>query len=335
MYIPKDIEWHRPLYFDYGASLSTAVALIPLTHDPDAVPAGSISSALPSGPGSQDASGWPHAHSPPFLSSEPPATAPKLLLSPGRRASLSVRLRLPPAKDQDLFQVTGEFLTAEGQLLGRSARTHVPRPRALVPRVVHYALTAPWAAIGLYDDSELVELRLFDAFGVPLLKAPSGASTRKGRRRSASNSGGGPGNGSGDTSGVADAPAQPLAPPAPAYFRARLVGRSPSAGPPKVYSADMHLKLKLGEWLIVGREGVAGGRIGYQEAGMLWCPCCQDVCVSAGMAFLMNQCMSCSMRTIAQNQTCRLHVHVRHVCLSPHPASPHTGHPCRPTCTIP
>jgi hypothetical protein len=234
MYLPTEIEWDRPLYFDYGTSISTALALVPLTHDADTAPSGLV--ADPAAPRAAAVGAW--AENFPLLGDDGGAAPPgRLLLAPGRRASVSVQLRLPPAVDQDLFQVTGELLTADGKLLGRAARTHVPRPRPFVPRVIHYFLTAPWAAIGLYDTSEHVELLLFDSFGVPGPKPP-----RRHRKPAKKE----------------DAEAEAGAPPAapvPAYFRAKLVGRSPAEGPPRIYSADMRLRLKLGEG-----GGGGGGR---------------------------------------------------------------------------
>jgi len=249
MYLPGEIEWHRPLYFDYGTSLSTAIALVPLTHSPDTAPGGVL--ADPSAPGDTLGAWTENFPLSPHAGGGGAAAAPQLLLAPGRRASVSVQLRLPPAVDQDLFQVTGELLTADGKLLGRSARTHVPRPRALVPRMIHYFVTAPWAAIGLYDTSEHVELLLFDSFGVPSAPPPR----RKSRRGSSSSSA------QGDPEQAARVPA---------YFRAKLVGRSPAEGPPRIYSADMRLKLKLGEPCFGGE---AGGR------GCWWCVAWEPVWV--------------------------------------------------------
>lgn len=236
MYLPKQIEWDRPLYFDYGSSISTAVALVPLTHDPDTAPGGVLADPA-AGLGGAGSAAWSEEY--PLLTgggggAGTTGLGAQLLLAPGRVAQVSVRLRLPAAIDQDLFQVTGELITADGKLLGRSARTHVPRPHALLPRMILYALTAPWAAIGLYDNSERVELLLFDGFGVPGAKGPAG----RGRgSRSSSEKGGG-----------SEASSEQLVPSMPAYFRAKLVGRSPASGPPRIYSADMHLRLKLG-WI--------------------------------------------------------------------------------------
>ncbi|KIZ06861.1 hypothetical protein MNEG_1093 [Monoraphidium neglectum] len=216
-----------------------------LTVDPEA-PLGSFpadtGAAKAAGP---DAAAWgPAGAGHPLGEAAGGDAPPALLLSPGRRAAVSVLLRLPPY-DQDLFQVTGELLAADGKLLGRSARTHMPRLRPTLPRMLHYVLTTPWAALGLYDDSEHVELVLFDSFAVPGPKPPR----RPVRRRRGSG-----GAGAGGDAAVAPPPASGPAPapapsaPVPVFFRARLIGRSPANGPPKVYSADMRLRLRLG-WI--------------------------------------------------------------------------------------
>ncbi|GBF96887.1 hypothetical protein Rsub_09892 [Raphidocelis subcapitata] len=253
MYLPSEIAWDRPLYFDYGGSVSTAMALVPLTRDPDASPAGLLADPSAGGGPGGWADDFPLAHGARGGGGGAGggAAGARLLLSPGRRASVSVRLRLPPPGDQDLFQVTGELLTADGRLLGRAARTHVPRRAPLVPRLLRWAVTAPWAALGLYDDSERVELLLFDGFGAAAAQ-PGAAGGKPPRKRAAARARDG-GDGDGGDSSDGKAPAGGAAaggaqPPVPAYFRAKLVGRSPSSGPPRIYAADMHLEVKLG-WL--------------------------------------------------------------------------------------
>mmetsp|Transcript_24821 Transcript_24821/g.64017 ORF Transcript_24821/g.64017 Transcript_24821/m.64017 type:complete len:454 (-) Transcript_24821:636-1997(-) len=115
---------------------------------------------------------------------QPPSNAPWQPLSApsgvnrafpaGREVSVSVDLQLP-AHYAELFQVTGELLTAENKVLARAVRTHLAKPEAPLRRLVGTVFWFPFYFIGYYDRTHDVQFKLFNRYvekrNMPVTKA--------------------------------------------------------------------------------------------------------------------------------------------------------------------
>lgn len=173
------------------------------------------------------------------------------------------------------LQLTGELVSQQGIVLGRTTRTWVPKPRALAFRVFDFFICGPWRALGLKDDTVRVQLPLFEGFqnpqpppggwgsvaglnptkgsggaaaagecsapGTPGM--PSGSSSSKGSRVT------GP-EGMWAAAAAADGDESMVAGPRAMWLRVTMIGRSAGYGPPKVYRAAAHLHTQLSECCI-------------------------------------------------------------------------------------
>ncbi|KAF5829465.1 hypothetical protein DUNSADRAFT_16046 [Dunaliella salina] len=93
--------------------------------------------------------------------SAPPPHGENRAFPVGREVNVLVNLQLP-AHYAELFQVTGELLTAENKVLARAVRTHLAKPEAPLRRLVRSIFWFPFYFIGLYDRTHDVQFKLFD-----------------------------------------------------------------------------------------------------------------------------------------------------------------------------
>lgn len=91
------------------------------------------------------------------------AGARRRVLSHGQQVRVSVLLRFP-SHHSDLFQLAGELLTEDGELIERSVRTHIAPGQPLLFHLFRQLALAPCFAVGLCSDIVSVEFPLFDSF---------------------------------------------------------------------------------------------------------------------------------------------------------------------------
>ena len=86
----------------------------------------------------------------------PPFTlhAPFLII---KQVRVSVLLRLS-SQHEDLFQLSGELLSADGAILGRATRTHMPLSPMPLLRLARHVALAPCYALGMCTDTSTVRL---------------------------------------------------------------------------------------------------------------------------------------------------------------------------------
>ncbi|KAF8065764.1 hypothetical protein HT031_002824 [Scenedesmus sp. PABB004] len=184
------------------------------------------------------------------------------------RAARRPQPAAPPTAAAAAPQVTGELVSQQGIVLARASRAWMPRRRSLLRRLASTLLLGPWRALGLLDDTTRVSLPLFEAFqnpspppggwaAVPELRDPHPA--RPGGDACDAAGGGGakaPARGKGGTTaagggGGRGTPAAEVSGPRAMWLRVSVAGRSPGVGPPKVFAATAHLRVRLGllDWL--------------------------------------------------------------------------------------
>ena len=88
-----------------------------------------------------------------FGASHPPFAMHALLLH--KQVRVSVLLRLS-SQHEDLFQLSGELLSADGAVLGRATRTHMPLSPMPLLRLARHVALAPCYALGMCTDTSTV-----------------------------------------------------------------------------------------------------------------------------------------------------------------------------------
>lgn len=138
-YGPAQLEYIRPLYFDYNQPVATAITPLALDLHWSVV----------------------------FKDAAPPPTlqqANSKFLNQGQEVSISLIFYVPPYRTEDLFQVTGELLTRQGHVVGRSTRSWLAHQEPPIVKGARQLIKLPLMLLGLYEDRERVTVTLFDSY---------------------------------------------------------------------------------------------------------------------------------------------------------------------------
>ncbi|GAX75867.1 hypothetical protein CEUSTIGMA_g3310.t1 [Chlamydomonas eustigma] len=95
---------------------------------------------------------------------------PGRLLPSGAQVQVTMHLLLPSRHD-DLFQLSGELRSQQGEIMAQASRSHMSPPRARLQHLVRHILLAPCFLIGLCSDTAKVRIVLFHTY-LELEKAP-------------------------------------------------------------------------------------------------------------------------------------------------------------------